>query len=331
MCERFPTFVILNQLSKPMTDGKPKGIYQEINELYNEVLAYRNTGKLQDLLQFCARMQTIGAYNAMLVHMQMPGAMLVLSRKRWEQEMCRRVTPNARPLIILIPFGPIELVFDVTHTDAIPGAPRRYSDKLEALMHPYPVIGEIDDEILEKLQGNLRYFGIYFTDDYNAGTGECAQFTCFPRRVYYDVTRWENKFSIPFPLSYQLSVDHRKTPEERFVSICHELGHHFCGHLTRIAPKDEDPKERKRVEEFEAEIVAWVVASRRGFKDSGAVPFLSQYADYYGQLPEIDIRNVLSAVDQIEKMFEPIDIKQSWLYKNNDSFKQSVDSILVKP
>ena len=313
-----------------MADNKPK-IYQEINDLYNEVLAYREAGKLQDLLKFCARLQTIGAYNAMLVHMQMPGALLVLSRKRWEQEMLRRVTPNARPLIILMPFGPIELVFDVRHTEAIPGAPRRYADKLQALLDPYPVVGQLKDGILDKLQENLRYYSIYYSNDYNAGTGECAQIAPFQRREYYEVVRWDTKFSIPFPLSYQLSVDHRKKPEERFVSICHELGHHFCGHLTRIAPKDEDPKERKRIEEFEAEIVAWVVASRQGFEDSGSVPFLSQYADPYGRLPEIDIRNVLSAVDQIEKMFETIDIKQSWLYKNNDSFKQTVDRILVKP
>ena len=307
-----------------MAEG-PK-IYKEINELYSEILDYRKKGKLEELLKFCARLQTIGAYNAMLVHAQLPGAALVLTRQRWEKDLHRRIKPSARPLIVLMPFSPVEFVFDVCDTELIPGAPDRAEAKLEELMHPFPVLGKVSLGMLHCLEDNLRYFGIFFSDDYKAGPMECAKIQRYDKKVNYDVLRWDTFFSIPFPLEFQLCVDHAKPAEEQFVSICHELGHYFCGHLKPNSKRD------KVQEEFEAEIVAWMVASRIGLQDSGAVPFLSQYAeDDNDELPKVNIGTVLSAADQIEKMFSTIDIKNSWLYKHKESFKESVDKILVRP
>ncbi len=307
-----------------MADG-PK-IYKEINELYSEILDYRKKDKLEELLKFCARLQTIGAYNAMLIHAQLPGAVLVLTSERWGRELYRRIKPNARPLIILMPFSPVEFVFDVSDTELIPGAPNRAETVLEQLTHPYPVLGIINLKKLHYLKENLRYYGIFFSDDYKAGPMECAKIQRYDKKVNYDVSRWGTLFSIPFPLEYQLCVDHTKPAEEQFVSICHELGHYFCGHLKPNNKRDNVQ------EEFEAEIVAWMVASRIGLQDSGAVPFLSRYVkESDDELPKVNIGTVLSAADQIEKMFSTIDIKNSWLYKHKESFKESVDGILVKP
>ena len=140
----------------------------------------------------------------------------------------------------------------------------------------------------------------------------------------YEVWRWGATFTIPFPLDYQLSVDHRKTPAEQFTAICHELGHYFCGHFEPNANKDIE------TEEFEAETVAWVVATRMKVQDPGTIPFLSQYAGK-GIPSKVDIGLALSAADQIMKMFSSIDIKSSWLYKHSETFKESVDQILQKP
>src|SRR5207248_2515192 len=51
-------------------------------------------------------------FNAMLIRVQRPGALAVASRRRW-QEFGRIVAPDAVPIVILQPFGPVQFVYDV--------------------------------------------------------------------------------------------------------------------------------------------------------------------------------------------------------------------------
>ena len=67
-----------------------------------------------------------------------------------------------------------------------------------------------------------------------------------------------------------MKVNDRLTPPETLVTVAHELGHIFCGHLGACG-RDEDtagwPDRRglsEATREMEAEAVAWLVAKPRG-------------------------------------------------------------------
>jgi hypothetical protein len=58
-------------------------------------------------------------FNAMLIRVQRPGALAVASRRRW-QDYGRTVAPDAVPIVILQPFGPVQFVYDVGDTHRLP-------------------------------------------------------------------------------------------------------------------------------------------------------------------------------------------------------------------
>ena len=85
--------------------------------------------------------------------------------------------------------------------------------------------------------------------------------------------------------SYRVTFNDRLNPMQRFITIAHELGHIFLGHLGECASgkgnDDESgwPDRRylgKNEEEIEAEAVAYLVASR-----AGVIPASAQYIKGY--------------------------------------------------
>ena len=75
-----------------------------IDELQFLIDKCRNSDRFKQMLDFVGKFRYLAPYNAMLVEMQLPGAKLVLTGKRW-REYGRRVRPNAQQLITLYPFG----------------------------------------------------------------------------------------------------------------------------------------------------------------------------------------------------------------------------------
>ena len=56
----------------------------------------------------------------MLLHVQKPGLSYAASARDWRDRFGRRPKEGARPLIILWPFGPVALVYDVMDTEGKP-------------------------------------------------------------------------------------------------------------------------------------------------------------------------------------------------------------------
>lgn len=94
-----------------------------LDELFNLTYQYRASKAYYDLMQFIARFRFYSPFNAMLVHVQMPGAKFVAPPYRWLRDYGRRIKPGARPLVILQPMGPVMFVFDVSDTEALKDAP----------------------------------------------------------------------------------------------------------------------------------------------------------------------------------------------------------------
>ena len=77
--------------------------------LYNN----RSSEHFKAILKACTRFSNLAPYSAMLVEMQRLGLMYVLTKDQWDNRYNRVLNPNARHLIILVPFGPVEFVFEI--------------------------------------------------------------------------------------------------------------------------------------------------------------------------------------------------------------------------
>ena len=88
-----------------------------LDELFSLARQYKTSESFWGLANFMRRFRMYSPFNAMLIHIQMPGAKYVATAQRWFREYQRRIKANAKPLVILQPMGPVMFVFDVSNTE----------------------------------------------------------------------------------------------------------------------------------------------------------------------------------------------------------------------
>ena len=91
--------------------------------------------------------------------------------------------------------------------------------------------------------------------------------------------------------------------EEKYLSLAHELGHIFCGHLgiDRYAWWPEREDLNIRGEEIEAGCVAYLVSKRIGLRASPD-KYLANYTGIDQEMPTFSLNAVLQAVNYVEEM-----------------------------
>lgn len=304
-----------------------------LDNLFEEVRSFRYGKDVKALFEYCRRMQHLSAYNAALVYTQQPGTQLVLSAKQWEKER-RLVKPNSRPLIILLPFGPVGFVYDISDTEPIHG--KDSDSEREYLINRYinhPFASEHNESFvygnkIKILEYNMPFFGIKY-EMMRAGSGLGAKIEAFNNAVI-DVpiekkNNGQQEAIIKYDSRFWVSVNDKAEKAEELANLTHELGHLFCHHLY---VNDSWWKFRKLSEnsrEFEAESVAWLVCSRLGI-DSRSAEYLYGYKDDE-LIPPISFENIFTAVNTIEKMIKNrMTYKEGYLYKYDKNFKQLADN-----
>jgi hypothetical protein len=94
-----------------------------LDELFENARQFNSSKAYLELMQFIGRFRFYSPFNAMLIHIQMPGARFVATARRWGRDFHRQIKVGAQPIVILQPMGPVLFVFDVTGTEPLPGAP----------------------------------------------------------------------------------------------------------------------------------------------------------------------------------------------------------------
>lgn len=259
-------------------DGQEEFQRAIIDQLIADTELYDTAERQQELLKFVTRFRRMAPFNAMLLHVQKPGVSHVASARDWRERFGRKPKQDARPLLIMRPFGPVDLVYDLQDTEGRP---------LPDSAFAFPATGPVTEGWLVEASARLADLDIHCTavdkGDLQAG--------------YVQLTKPRGP---KLRHVYRLALNSNHTAATRFVTLAHELGHLLLGHL------GEDPKRRVRdrsmkshaVKEVEAETVAYLVALRHGVKPRSE----SYLHDYRGSFADMDVWAVMTVAGEIERM-----------------------------
>ena len=264
-----------------------------LDELFRVSTQYRTSDSYMRMLDFIKQFPYIAAYNAMLAHIQMPGARYVLTSRKWHHHFGRTIRPEARPIVILRTMGPVDFVFDVSDTEGEP-LPADI-DKL------YDVSGGDIGIVLPITIMNCKRDGVRV---YKKNLGSTAAGAIKRLNPCSIAAKSPQEFrGKKIAVVYELELAAQRSPEEQYATLVHELGHLYCGHLGTINPLWWPDRRGLSLEtvEFEAESVSYLVCKRKGL-DTPAEKYLSNYFGLYGEVPPISLECIMKAAGLIERM-----------------------------
>jgi uncharacterized protein DUF955 len=219
-----------------------EGQYRHVQQLIKQALELPTPKELESFLEFSKGFRRLSIWNARMAYIQRPGSRVIASEYEW-RNVKRFVKPDAVPIIILWPFGPTRFVYELEDTG--PDIDR------EAIGDPFAVKGDLPPRVLSALVSGLKKqkgFKIEIVGRQKGFSyaGSAAPQGWLPISPSNDGPlpngsrigefAHENAASSAQPIiglipSYRVTVNDRLELKERFVTIAHELGHIFCGHL----------------------------------------------------------------------------------------------------
>jgi len=282
-----------------------KTVKRSLDELFYNALCYRSTDSYGQLMNFVTRFRFYSPYNAMLLHVQKPGAQFVAPAYRWRDLYGRYIKAAAQPLVILQPMGPVMFVFDVSDTEPGPDArvlPRAVTNPFEGLS------GKINSYAYDVTVENAKRDGIKitFSKEGSQSAGSIRlQKSQSPEKLLFPIGKNKNNEIVftQIPVRYQIIVNENLNREAKYATIVHELAHLYCGHLG--TPNEKWWPERRRliyeIREFEAESVSYVVCKRLNIH-TPSDSYLSSYLKKNNKIPNISPELILKVAGLIETM-----------------------------
>jgi hypothetical protein len=252
-----------------------------LDALLTDSRLYHKTADYKALLDFVVRLRNFAPFNAMLLQVQKPGLTYAASAADWRIRFGRKPKEGVRPLLILWPFAPVALVYDVVDTEG-----KDLPQDVTSFFARGP-IREIEIGRFRELTSNKNILWADHAGDAKAGSIRCT------KRATND--KESNTYRILVNKNYAAAV--------QFVTLTHELAHLFLGHLgadNALGVKDRSDLAHRQ-EEFEAESVAFIVCERNGV-ESRSKTYLANFVDQNTTVGNLDIYQVMHAAGQIETL-----------------------------
>ena len=280
-------------------------IRHALDELVNLAHQYTSSKSYRELIEFVSRFRFYSPYNAMLIHIQRPGAKFVAPAHRWIWQYGRTIRPEAHPLVILQPMGPVMFVFDVDDTE--PGEDARPLPR--EVEKPFEVRGGKVGNQLERTIENAKRDGVRILlkkeGSQSAGSISKQDEKSLVSPLMFETAK--NKDGAPIytgiPVRYNLILNSALSSEAIYATMVHELTHLYGGHLG-TPNKKWWPDRRglaEAVKEFEAESVTYLLCKRLGI-DNPSDQYLSGYVNQDQEVPPISLECIMKAAGLIEKM-----------------------------
>jgi hypothetical protein len=287
--------------SSPAAEWDRDVARRSLDELFSLARQYKSGKSYMELVAFVSRFRFYSPFNAMLIHIQMPGATFVAPPHRWQREYHRDIKAGSRPIVILQPMGPVMFVFDVSDTEPREGAPVL---PLE-VVNPFGVWqGYVRGELLAQTIGNAKRDGISVIER-DAGSQSAGQIgVANPgRQLRVEVKTKPAAEHRWVQLRYELLLNSKLSAEAKYATLVHELGHLYCDHLG--TPNEKWWPDRRglthEIREFEAESVCYLVCSRLGIVNPSD-KYLAGYLREHSETPPISLDCVMKAAGLIEQM-----------------------------
>lgn len=259
-----------------------EGARSLLDQLLEDSRLYTQSTDYKALLDFVIRLRNFAPFNAMLLHVQKPGLSYAASARDWRQRFGRSIKEGARPLLILQPFGPVALVYDVLDTEGRP---------LPEDVASFVASGGIGEQSLATFRRRMSKKGIEWCW-VDAGDQKAGSIRVFKRPLTEKETT-----------QYRMHINRNHDPNVQFVTLAHELGHLFLGHLGQDKALNipQRPKPDHAQEELEAESVAYLVCARNGVS-SKSQTYLAHYVEKNTTVEQIDLYQVMRAAGQVESL-----------------------------
>jgi hypothetical protein len=251
-----------------------------LDQLLEDSRLYHSSKDYQALLDFVVKLRTFAPFNAMLLQLQKPGLVHAASAYDWRTRFGRTVKEAARPLVILWPFGPVALVYDLADTEGPELPPDVFAFRAAG-----PVTGVHIARFTRRLEKHRIEWWPVDHGDGSAG--------------YIRV--WSATTDDPPKIAYRMAVNQNHEPPVQFATAVHELGHLFLGHLG--PDKRLSIPRRRRLSpaqmELEAESVSYIVCLRHEVTTS-AESYLADFVKSEQVVWDLDVYQVLRAAGQVE-------------------------------
>jgi hypothetical protein len=271
-------FGIFPEINEP---SKDKEKVKALDELFALSANYHKSSEFLALLKFVNKFPYLSPFNAFLVHMQDSGASVVLTHSKWK-EYGRSVNPLARPFVILVPFGPVEFVYNITDTEPVDSP---FDNTPEILINYFQTSGIFYNDIYKKTRNNaIKKEGII-----------CSEQQMQMGGAGYATTNADNNYTVRINSNFGVN--------EKYSTLIHELAHIYCGHLGKLKESwwDARPGLSIAVKEIEAESVSFLVCQRFGLETTSKT-YLSDYIKKNELLPNISMEKILTVSNYIESM-----------------------------
>ena len=287
--------------SSPAEQWNHDSVRRSLDELFNSARKYTSSKEYHELISFVAKFRFYAPFNAMLVHIQMPGATFVAPPYRWLRDYGRRIKAEARPLVILQPMGPVLFVFDVSDTEPHPNC--ESSSLPPEVERPFEVRrGKIRGELAQTIE-NAKRDGVAVSER-QAGSQSAGEIRIAKgKNLKVLAKQGPEPEYVMVPQRYELLLNENHSDEAKYATLVHELGHLYCGHLGTPNPQWWPDRRglSQTVCEFEAESVCYLVCRRQGI-DNPSDEYLANYVKEHAETPAISLDCVMKAAGLIEKM-----------------------------
>ena len=253
-----------------------------LDQLLAESRLYTQTKDYKDLLDFVVRLRNFAPFNALLLQVQKPGLSYAASALDWRERFGRTPVEGARPLLILWPFGPVALVYDVLDTEG---------DPLPQDVAAFFAHGTVDQSRFASFLGRMAKKGI---DCRLIDSGDEAA-----GRIGVLKRPADDKQAT----LYRVCVNRNHALPVQFVTLAHELAHLFLGHLgpDKALNVPSRPSMNHAQRELEAESAAYVVCERNGVS-SRSQPYLSHFVARNSGADDLDLYQIMRAAGQVETL-----------------------------
>ena len=253
-----------------------------LDQLLEDSRLYRTGSDYKALLDLVVRLRNFAPFNALLLQIQKPGLHHAASARDWRETFGRSIKDAARPLLILWPFGPVALVYDLMDTEG---------DPMPTGISAFAATGTIAPIALEHFAVLLNRKNIAW-NKVDAGDRAAGSIQLVRRSAKRDE-----------PSSYRMNVNKNHDPNVQFATLAHELAHPYLGHLghDKYLSVPSRPTLTHEQQELEAESTAYLVCARNGVENQSQ-SYLANYVKQDTTTGQLDLYQIMRATGQIETL-----------------------------